>query len=180
MDLLFYFSCALLVATVLAYLVFASKVYLQQKKMNELDKKIAVYGTDEQKQAEKTVFEYRKRVDDFANIIGKHRISSNVFAFLEENTLPNVSFFNFSMSQAGDVNLAGEAEDMPTLSRQFHIFEQNKEYIDKIGNLNSVLGANGKARFTLSITLNPKVFAYQPKAAPEPETKDDSLISQVP
>ena len=42
---------------------------------------------EEQKEYEKEVFDYKKQIDNFAAIMGNHKIASNVFVFIEQTTL---------------------------------------------------------------------------------------------
>ncbi|KKP42229.1 MAG: hypothetical protein UR31_C0017G0008 [Parcubacteria group bacterium GW2011_GWA2_33_14] len=159
MDVVFYFLCALLIAVVFYYFLFLLKDYYQNQKIEEINKKIAVYGTQEQKNSEAKVFDYKKKIDDFTVIINNHKISSNIFTFIEENTLPTVWFSNFSMSESSnDLRLSGESNNMETLSHQISILENNKDYVSNINILNSQVGTGGTIRFVLNASLNPEIF----------------------
>lgn len=161
-DVVFYGVLAAFLAVIFYYGVLAFKVYFYQKKIAELDDKIAAYSTPEEKAHEKRALEYKKKIDDFGAIMDSHKISSNIFAFLEKNTLPNVWFSNFSMAgTSNEIRVSGEAEDMETISRQFKVLETNKEYVKHISVLNSQQGSLGKVSFLLTIALEPKIFEYQ-------------------
>ncbi len=160
-EVLFYATLAALIITVFVYGVLAYKTYFYHQKIKEVVIAIAVYSTPEEKALEKKVFDYKKTIDDFAGLIANHKTSLNVFSFMENNTLPNVWFSNFSMSTvSNEVRLSGEAEDMEILSQQFKIFEDNKDYIKNISVLNSQTSSSGKINFVLNISLDPKIFAY--------------------
>ncbi|MDO8530201.1 MAG: hypothetical protein Q7S10_02235 [bacterium] len=162
MDILFYFVVSVLIAAVFCYLIFVLKIYLQKQKMAGIESNIAVYGSEEQKAYEKKILDYKKMVDDFASILGKHKISSNLFNFIEDHTLPSVWFSNFDMAHStSEIRLLGEAENMLVLSNQVKILEENKEYIKSINVLNSQVGAGGKINFILNVSLEPKVFTYE-------------------
>lgn len=155
----FYIISSMLIAVIFCYFVFSLKVSLQEKKLDDLKAKIASYGTQEQKADEKQVLDYKKKIEDFSIILGNHKISSNVFRFIEDKTLSNVWFSNFDMSQStNEIRLAGEAETMEVLSQQFRMFEESKEYVKQISVLNSQILPNGKASFILSIILYPSIF----------------------
>lgn len=161
MNAIFYFACVLLIVTIFCYCIFAFKVYLQSQKINELDKKLAVYGTDQQKESEKKVLDYKKKIDDFTTIINSHKISLNVFSFIEEKTLPDIWFSSINVSEVKDeINLSGESKNMETLSRQIKTFEESKDYIKDINVLNSQVEQQGKIIFTLNLSLNPNIFTY--------------------
>lgn len=162
MDVVFYFASALLIAVVFSYLIFTLKIYLQKREIADADKNIAVYGTQEQKAYEKKILDYKRLIDDFTVIVGKHKISSNIFSFIEDNTVPSVWFSNFDMSDStNEIRLLGEAENMLTLSQQVQVFEKDKEYIKNITVLNSQAGVGGKIGFILNLSLGSKIFTYQ-------------------
>ena len=165
-DFAAYFVSALLVATLFCYVLFFFKVYWQNQQVNIIDQKIAAYGTPQQKAHEKQVFDYKKKIDDFAGILVSHKISLKIFNFIEEKTLPNVWFSSFDVSQAAnEIRLLGEAENMETLSRQISFFE-NSDNVNTITVLNSQINNTGKIQFTLVVSLNPKLFSYMNSAVP--------------
>jgi len=173
---LFYSAWALLVATVFCYGIFSIRIYFQNQKISELDKQINDYGTREEKLAEKEILGYKKKITDFSTLVDNHKISSNVFNFIEEKTLPNVMFSSINLSEvAGTIDVSGNSESMDTLSSQVHIFEENKDTVKSINVLSSQVADNGQVRFTMSLSLDPKIFAYsQANAIVSPETSVDS------
>ncbi len=161
-SVVFYAVMAMLLMTVTCYGVFAFKAYVYDKKISELDDKIASYSTPEEKAAEKEVLDYKKKIDDFASVIASHKISSNIFGFIETATLPNVWFSSFTMSENdNEIRMVGEAENMEALSRQFNVLESNKEYVKDISVLNSQVSQSGRISFVLNVSLNPKIFSNQ-------------------
>ncbi len=163
-SVIFYFLCAFLVALIFSYSVITFKVRLQNQEMNELDNRIATYGMSQKKIYEKKIIDYKKKIDDFGLIINNRKISSNIFSFIEENTLPNIWFSNLNILQsANEIKLSGEAENMETLSNQIQVFERSQDYIKNINILNSQVEPSGKINFILSLSLDPKIFTYQKK-----------------
>jgi|SRR3989338_4571689 len=162
-----YVFSSLLVAAVFCYLIFFLKSYLLAQKLGEINAKIDSFGTAEQKINEKKAFDYKKKIDDFAVIIGKHKISSNMFGFIEKNTLASVWFSSFNMSESEDkIMLSGEAENMETLSSQVKVFESQKSSIKNVDVLNSQIGSNGKIKFVLNLALQPEIFNAPAEALP--------------
>lgn len=156
---IFYFLWALLAAIVICYVIFTYNVSVVNRKMDQLEQKMLVYASAEQKASEDQVLSYKKRVDDFTVLINNHRISSNVFSFIEQKTLPNVWYVSFNVSETKkEINLLGEAQNMEALSNQLKIFEGSKEYVSHIGVISSRLTPQGKVRFTLSLSLKPEIF----------------------
>lgn len=169
-DMVFYFMCALFAAMILSFLILAYKTSILHQNIGTLNEKILVYASEEQKASEKEVLFYKKKIDDFATIINNHNISSNIFSFIEENTLPNVWFLSFNVLQAkGEISLLGESENMEALSNQVRIFESNKNYVNSINVFNSQITQQGTVRFTLAIALNQDIFKdTASKTAPVP------------
>jgi len=131
-DVLFYFAVSLFIAMAFCYIIFAIKISLQKSSIKGFEKKTAEIGTEEQKNNEKEIIGYQKRIADYSLIAKDHKITSNILLFLEEITLAKVWFNKFDMSEKEDlVNLSGEAENMDILSQQVSLFEKN-EYIEKI------------------------------------------------
>ncbi len=156
---IFYFALALLIAIVLCYFIFGYQISLANQKINAVDQKLLVYATSEQKASEQEVFDYKKKIDDFTNIIANHKISSNVFSFMEKDTLPGVWFSTFNVSEvSGEISLQGEASTMEVLSNQVKIFEADKQNIKSINILSSQATLQGTTKFTLDISLTPDVF----------------------
>ena len=187
MKIVFYGALALLAATVVFYLIFAFKIYLQNQKINELDQKILAYGDDKQRALEKKYVDYKKKINDVTALINNHKISSNVFSLIEQKTLPNVWFssFNASLIQ-GEVNLIGETESMQTLSSQVRIFEESTDYIENVVVISSQASEKGRVTFSLNISLNPKIFtedadtfsAGKKSESSSPLSAQDNLQSQ--
>lgn len=160
MVVLLYFVLALLTASVFSYGAFFLKAYVLRQKINGIDKEIAAYGTQKQKEQESRVLDYKKKIDDFAAIFGERKVASNIFGFLEEKTLPSVWFFGFDFSQASsEARLLGEAENMEALSRQTRLFEENKDLVKSVNVVNAQTISGGKIRFVLSLSFEPKIFA---------------------
>jgi len=159
LDVIFYFTVALLLATIICFAVFALKISFQGKKLAELENKIATStGTAQQKEEEKKVFEYQEKIDSFANILALHKIPTNILKFFEATTLPNVWFDSFSLdSRSGEIRLTGETEGAVALSRQIEIFEENK-LVKSIANLNSEQTKTGGIRFNLNMAVDPNIF----------------------
>ncbi len=156
----FYAVIAIFLVTLTCYAIFAFKAYVYNKKISELNDKIASYSTPDEKSAEQKVSDYKKKIDDFATIIGNHKISSNIFSFIETTTLPNVWFSSFTLSESdNEIRMVGEAENMEALSKQFNVFESSKDYVQNISVLNSQSSQSGRISFILNVSLNPKIFS---------------------
>lgn len=166
-DTIFYGAEAVLLVVVFLYLVLAAKVFFQDKKLGEIESKIASYGTSEQRAAEKQVFDHKDRIDNFANLLDHHKISSNVFNFLEANTLSNVWFSHFTFSQeSADIKLAGEAQTMEAFSNQLQALESSPQYVKSINVIDSKVAPTGKVSFIINVSLYPAIFSSDASITP--------------
>ncbi len=176
-DVVFYFVISSLLATIICYVIFVIQIYIQNEKIKEVQVALTTVGTDQQKEMEKQVFEYQKKINDFSTLINDHKIASNIFAFIEKYTLPNVWFSRFSVDekQPGIV-LSGETDDIETVSRQISTFEAT-EYVKKIDLLNSQKGSTEKINFNISLSLDSKIFIFEPAALSELKNNVNNLSS---
>lgn len=160
MDVIFYFAMSLLVATVLCYFIFMLKNNWQRQDIKKEILALGKVGTEQQKQNEREVINYQKKIAAFAGLFNGHQFASNVFAFVETQTLPNVWFKQFNLDEkSGTVQLSGESDSMDALSRQISVFEKNK-YVKDVGNLSSSLGQSAKVEFTVTLTLDQSIFSF--------------------
>lgn len=159
LDAIFYFVIAFLLATIICFVIFSVKISFQEKKLKELDNNIMVNtGTVQQRELEKEVFDYQKKINNFATILASHKIPTNVFKFFEKITLPNVWFNNFLiMTQTARIQISGEAESATVLSRQILTIEQN-EFIKNILDLTFEPTETGRIRFNLNLSINPDML----------------------
>ncbi len=158
----FTYFLALAVIGIYGFLLFQS--FAKNKEINALDAKISGLESLQNKTYESTVLDYKKKISDYEMIIGKHKISSHVFNFIEQTTLPNVWFSSFDMSGSTNIlTLSGESENMASLSNQIQTFEKHSEYIKDITVLNSQTELSGRVKFTISFQLQPKVFNWTVK-----------------
>jgi len=160
MDVIFYFVISLLVATVLCYLIFLTKNSFQREDIKKEIAALQTVGTDQQKGYEKEVISYQGKINDFSNLLKNHEFASNVFAFVQAQTMPNIWFNQFTLDEKNNgVQLSGEADSMDALSRQVATFEKNK-YIESIGNLSSSLGTSSRIKLNINLVLNQDIFSY--------------------
>lgn len=159
LDAIFYFVAAFLLATIICFAIFALKISSQEKKLGEVQNQITTStGTAQQKEEEKQVFEYQRKIDDFAVIMALHKTPTNIMKLFERTTLPNVWFNSFSLnSQAAEIKITGEAEGAVALSRQMAIFEEN-ELVKSVSSLNSEPTETSRVKFDLGLSVDPNIF----------------------
>jgi hypothetical protein len=160
LDAIFYFAISTLIAMIFCYFIFSIKVGMEKKDISKEDAALTTVGTPDQRSYEKNVLEYQKKINDFNNIFKNHQFASNVFAFMQDETMPYIWFKQFSLDPKNSaVQVSGEADNMDNFSRQVAVFENNN-YVKKIGLLNSTVDKTAKIEFNLNIALDPKIFNY--------------------
>lgn len=177
MDVVLYLAVSLLLAAVFCYIVFLIKNSIQRKQINDEILALQTVGTDQQKEQEKEVISYQKKIKDFSSLFENHEFASNVFSFMERETIPNIWFRQFDLDERNrQVQLSGESDDMEAFSRQMASLEKN-EYVKSVGSLNSALGEGAKVEFNFSLQLDPKIFSY---ALRPQQPQENALLQSLP
>lgn len=160
MDVIFYFVMSLLIATVLCYFIFMFKNGMIRQQIKDEATSLQGVGTLQQKQHETEVMSYQKKINDFTVLLKNHEFASNVFAFMQAQTMPNIWFSQFSLDEKnGAVQLNGESDNLDAFSRQVASLEQNK-YVKNIGTFNSSLGQSARTEFNIGLVLDSSIFNY--------------------
>ena len=189
MDVILYFVISLLIATVFCYVIFLIKDGIQVKDIQEKIIALRTVGTESQKAQEKEVIGYQTKINDFSGLLNNHTFASNVFAFLESQTIPNVWYKQFSFDKKSNgVQVSGESDDLDSVSRQMAVFENadNKKYVKSVGNVNTLLGEGAKVEFNTSLVLSQNVFNYLteillvPNTTTSPETSPTQQNQPAP
>jgi len=158
-DVIFYFSVSLLIATVLCWLIFVTKISMQKKEISDVEASLETVGTQAQRDQEQEVLLFQSRIADFSDLFKNHEFASEVFVFMQEQTLPNIWFSRFDMrTKEASASLTGEAENMEAFSRQVASLERNKSVLS-LNSLKSSLGETARVSFNLNIALDPKILS---------------------
>lgn len=174
MDIIFYFVISLLVATIFCYVVFWAKNYFQRVEIEEKVSALKTVGTKQQKEQEEYVLLYQRKIKDFTVLLSGHEFASNVFAFMQKETMPNIWFKQFNLDGKGDsMQLTGESDGMDSLSRQVANLERN-EYVKNVTALSSSLGDSAKIEFNLKMVLEKKIFDYILHSSLEKEKEENN------
>jgi hypothetical protein len=181
MDVIFYFVVSLLIATVFCYFVFLFKNNMIRKQINDQVSALHTVGTDQQKSHEADVLKYQKKINDFSGLLKDHQFASNVFAFMQAQTMPNIWFSQFTLDEkSNSVQLSGESDNMDAFSRQVAVLENNK-YVKNLGSLSSSLGESARTEFNMGLVLDPTIFNYLPDISlTSTTTPSNQSVSQGP
>ncbi len=178
-DVLFYFAISVFIATILCYFIFVTKNYFQRQDIQAKVDALQEVGTEEQKQHEEVVLDYEQRIADFSELFKNHEFATNVFAFLQMQTMPNIWFREFNMNRkSASVGLSGEADSMDILGKQMLSLEKN-EYIRNLGNLTSTLGTSSRVQFDVALSLDPKIFTYVSDMAAVWKAQEEAAAAAV-
>lgn len=159
-DVIFYFAISLLIAVIFCYIIFLVKNNFQREDIKKETAALETVGTDQQKEYENSVVNYGNKIRDFTILFKEHEFASNVLAFMQTQTMPNIWFKQFSLDEKNNgVQLSGESDTMDAFSRQVAIFEKNK-YVKSVGALSSVLGDSAKVQFNMNLVLEQNIFNY--------------------
>lgn len=91
-------------------------------------------------------------------VLARHRYLSNVFLFLEKNTLPDVRFSKFSFDAANSTaNLAAQAKSYTALAQQREIF-RSEPSVNNLVLSSLTLTPEGGVTFTAELTFNPAIL----------------------
>ena len=179
MDVIFYFVVSLLVATVFCYLVFMFKNGMIKDQISKESAKMESVGTQDQKNRETNVMGYQQKIGDFTVLLKNHEFASNVFAFMQAQTMPNIWFSQFSLDEKNSaIQLNGESDNLDAFSRQVAVLEKNK-YVKSITSFNSSLGEAARTEFNIGLVLDDSIFGYLPNISAD-TTTNQPIASTMP
>jgi len=157
-EILYYFSVALLFLALLSYFGLEYLIAKSQTKLEELKTKILEKETIETRSLEQDILNKKKKIDLFADLINSHKRSSHFFEFLK-GICHKKAFFSkitLDVSKSG-AEISGQTENFEALGEQLLIFQ--KEKLIKDSNLTKIsIGKEGEIEFDLVLSLDPEIF----------------------
>lgn len=155
---LFYLSLILLIILGALYLGMRIKVSSLKSQIEETKVNVTRIKTEADKETERQVLGYQKKIKDFSDLFSEHKIVSSFLKFLRESTHPKVSFSELSLNtKTANVLLGGETEDFKTLGEQM-LYLKGAELIKGLDLSNLSLGKEGEVQFNINLFLDPKIF----------------------
>ncbi|MCS6789095.1 MAG: hypothetical protein NZ484_00805 [Patescibacteria group bacterium] len=163
---IFMFSVFVLIITISFYLGlnFGYKPYLNSK-INELDKqKQQILQSISENDQNKLMIFYSQIANIFDLLKNKKNISQ-IFSWLEKNTLPDVIFNKFNFNKAGNqINLGGFSLSRESALNQILVFQQSPDVNNIVlNNLNSNSAGQNQIevwQFDATIYLKESFFNY--------------------
>lgn len=157
LNILLYFSIALLLASVLSVFFLDQLKEKMTETMNGLENELSG-KKNALASLEKDVLSAQRKIDDFSQILAQRLTPLNFFSFLEGFAHPKVQFTQLVLNPGEfRAGLSGFAESFETLGQQILIFEMAGEIKDVRLSKISV-GREGGADFSLNLSLDPEIF----------------------
>ncbi len=163
--------CTLIYLAMVAYQgFFIWRTHNTLAELTGLDSEIVTYRT-----LQSDINQTSTTLAAIQDLLNDHLYWSQWFSFLEEYTLPNVYYSNFSGSANGTMNLQAVAPDFTTISQQIAVFKALPEvldvtvttatrsdtnFADTTGDPSS--GASDTVQFTISLQVDPAILHFQP------------------
>lgn len=112
------------------------------------------------------VVDLSKKIKTINNLLGSHKAVSGVFDFLQDFTIKEVNYsdFSYTVGENGNLGLviAGVAGSYKNLAVQAGIFEKNS-LVKKSSFSGLSEDSKGGVKFSLKMDLDPSVVKYNPK-----------------
>lgn len=159
MEGVFYVLAMVLVVTLACYGLLMFQSYRYEQAITVLQQKLQSSGTEQQRQDEKTVLGYKRKIDDVMDLLRNRTVAMPVLAFVESSTVKDVTFATFHLdSTLKEIRLTGVAQTVQALALQMQALEKRTDLIKSISVLDSEVGTDGNVSFTVNMTLEPTIF----------------------
>lgn len=153
LNILFYFSLALLILTITSFFILNSSISNRQETLEDLNQILLSKKTPERMALEEEVLNYEKKFGDFAFLSEGHLEISDIYPLIEESTHPQVWFSQFTLATSENVvNLSGKAQNFEVLGQQMLILGE-KDFVRNLHLDSAGINKQGKVDFTLTFNL---------------------------
>ena len=114
--------------------------------------------TPEEKALEEQLVAYETKINDFAEVLSKHKRTPGALEFLEQNCHPDIWFSSFDFTSTDNkVLVSGQAKTFAALEQQLGIFKKNDKL--KEVNLSGIsISKEGDVSFSFQLTLDSQIF----------------------
>ncbi|MDP2909953.1 MAG: hypothetical protein Q8N69_02690 [bacterium] len=131
------------------------------KKIAELEASVSGLNKEIAQKEEELSF-VSGRINDFSRLIASHKNLTNVFNFLEENTIGEIwySGFDFSGADGGAIILEGFGPDFIAVGQQVDILK-GKDSIKEIYLKEISIDDEGEISFALKLIFKPEIFSFE-------------------
>lgn len=157
-NFLFYLSLILVIILGVCYFGIRIKNSSIRSQIEEVKLNVSKIKIEGDKQTERQVLGYQRKINDFSELFSKHKIASSFLELLRNSTHLKVSFSTLVLNtETAQVILGGETENFKTLGEQILYFK-GSEFIKGLVLSNLALGKEGDVKFNISLSLDPEIF----------------------
>jgi len=155
---LFLFSLIFLIILGGFYVFLRLKNSSIQSDIRDVNNQMIEIKNEKDNNMEKYVFDTKKKINDFSEILKKHKITSSFFAFIDEASNKEVKFLELSLNtETENVSLKGETENFDTLGKQILNLKKS-DFVKGLDISNISLNKEGKVNFSVNFSLDSKIF----------------------
>ncbi|MDP2663939.1 MAG: PilN domain-containing protein [bacterium] len=155
LNVLFYFSLALLALTIASFFILNSSVNNRQEILEDLNQILLSKKTPERMAMEEEILNYEKKLKDFSFLAEGHSEISGLYLLIEESTHPQVWFSQFTLdAEENMVSISGKAQNFEVLGQQMLILGE-KDFVRNLYLDSAGINKQGKVDFAL--TFNPSL-----------------------
>lgn len=142
--------------------IYSGKQSIKSKSVDDRIEKLKL-AAEEVKEDTKSFSALESKIKLVSTLLDRHIYWTNFFQFLEDKTLVNIYYFNFSGDNSGKYVMASRAKSFSDLSKQLTVFKQATDQVDQVNIKGGKLGTSEKDKttgvdFGLEITVNPDIF----------------------
>ena len=157
-NFLFYLSLILVIILGACYFGVRIKNSSIKSQIEEVKLNVSKIKIEGDKETERQVLGYQKKINDFSELFNEHKIVSSFLGLLRNSTHLKVSFLRLDLNiETAQVILGGETENFKTLGEQILYFE-GSEFTKGLVLSNLALGKEGNVKFNISLSLDPEIF----------------------
>ena len=155
---LFLFSLILLIILGGSYIFLRFKNSSIQSNIRDVNNQIIEIKAGKDNSIERYIFDTKKKINDFSEILEKHKITSNFFTFIDKASNKEVKFLELSLNtETKNVSLKGETENFDTLGKQILNLKKS-DLVKGLDISNISLNKEGKVNFSVNFSLDSKIF----------------------
>ncbi|MDI6591446.1 MAG: hypothetical protein QME61_00665 [Patescibacteria group bacterium] len=158
LNILFYFSIALLIAVILSFFALNHFVKKLKAEFQDLEAVLIKQRTPAIINLEKEILSSQRKIEDMDFLLKRHLATSKVLEFLEKVTHPKVWFFSLDWnSEERRLRVSGITENFQILGQQLLIFQDN-QFIKEVNLSKISIDREGKISFNFDLLLDPQIF----------------------
>jgi len=157
-NFLFYLSLILVMILGTCYFGVRIKNSSIKSQIEEVKLNVSKIKIEGDKETERQVLGYQKKINDFSGLFNEHKIVSSFLDLLRKSTHLKVSLSTLVLNtETAQVILGGQTENFKTLGEQI-LYLKGSEFIKGLVLSNLALGEEGDVKFNISLSLDPEIF----------------------